>query len=106
RPTGFAMLVSADGTNTVLGDVEANLAQPNFGLDVGDRLGECDHIGFGRFQDMKGDALGRFWADTREPAQLINKTLDCTVVHVGAFLSLRFKVWVCHPRCALLPDAH
>src|SRR5699024_2178634 len=87
QQTGVAVLVVANGTTTVLGYVEDILAQPNFGCAVGDRLVECGHSGFGRFQDMKGAALGRFWVDTREPARLINKTLDCTVVHVGAFLS-------------------
>src|SRR5699024_12168490 len=91
QQSGVAVFVAANGTDFVFGDVEADFAQPDLGFDLGDRIGQGDHVFFGGFQDVEGDALGRFGADAGQPAQLIDEGLYRTVVHVGAYF--RSGMW-------------
>src|SRR5699024_10979260 len=90
---GVSVLISADGTDTVFGHVEANFAEPDLGFDVGNRIGQRNHVGFGCFEDMKGDALGRFGADTREPAELIDKTWTAPSYTLVPFFRYGLKFW-------------
>jgi hypothetical protein len=71
-------LLIAGGTAAVdagidIGDVVADRTQAQIGFDVADSAGESFGIILARTQNMKGEALGAFVADSRQFFELVDE---------------------------------
>jgi hypothetical protein len=76
-----AARVAADVAADFFGDVEADLAEANSFLYLEQNLREFLGLFIICLQQVERNALGRFWANTRKPAQFVDKFLDYTLVH-------------------------
>jgi hypothetical protein len=77
-----AALVLADAAAGLVGEVEADLAQPDPLLDLADGVGQrVGVVGVGA-QDVEGQALGRALPDARELAELGDEALDWRRVQI------------------------
>jgi hypothetical protein len=73
---GVTALVGADPAARALGEVEADLAQPDLLLDLADRVGEgVGVLGVGA-QDVEGQPLRGARTDARQLAELGDQPLD------------------------------
>jgi hypothetical protein len=81
---GVAALVGADAAARALGEVEADLAQPDLLLDLAD--GVSQRAGLLRIgaQDVERQPLGGARADARQLAELGDQALDGRRVQGGA----------------------
>ena len=78
----IATFVPADGTDLLLRDVEADLAELDLFLDQLDGRGQPCHVfGIG-IKNVKSNALSRLWADARQATELVDQFLYSTFVHV------------------------
>ena len=77
----IAPLVLADPAARTLGEVEADLAQPDPLLDLTDRVGEREGVRVVRAQDVEGEPLGGPLADPGQPGELGDESLDRPRVH-------------------------
>ena len=73
--------VEADAAPLGLGDVEADLAEPHAGLDLGQRVREALDVRRVGLQEVEGDPLGALRPDARQPAELVDEVLDRAFVH-------------------------
>ena len=76
-----AALVLADPAARPLGQVEADLAEPDALLDLPDRGDERDCLVVLDSEQVEGQSLCRALADAREPAQLGDQALDRRRLH-------------------------
>lgn len=65
--------VAAVGAGIDVGDVIADRAQAEIGLDVANGGGERFRIGVARAQDMEGEALGALASDPGQLFQFVNE---------------------------------
>src|SRR5262249_12044785 len=81
----IAALVSADGAGLRLGDVAANLAILNPGLEFEDRLREAAGVLVAGTEEMEGDPLRRFSSEAREAGELGDERFEerARVLHRG-----------------------
>src|SRR5262249_7751427 len=66
----------AEGLPASFGDVEAQRAEGDLVLGVGDRTGESSRVLAGQLEQIERDALRRLRTDARQPAQLVDQVLD------------------------------
>src|SRR5581483_3661872 len=76
-----AARVLADPAARPLGEVEADLAEPDPLLDLADRLGERERLLAGRPQDVEGEPLRRALPDPGQLRELAHEPLDRRGVH-------------------------
>jgi hypothetical protein len=73
---GVTALVLADAAARLVGQVEADLAQPDPLLDLADGVGQRVGVVGVRAQDVEGEALRRALPDPRQLAELGDEALD------------------------------
>ncbi len=68
--------VTADAALLVLGDVEADRAEPHPGLDLEQHLGQPAYVGRLGLQQVERDALRSLGTHARQSAELVDQVLD------------------------------
>ena len=77
------VVVAADRTQRVFGDVEAAVAEPHPGLGVGEGMGEPGDVVGRNLQQVERDPLRRLRPDARQPPEFVDQRLDGWRVRAG-----------------------
>jgi hypothetical protein len=79
----IAPVIGTDPATHLVADVEADLTKPDLRLGLADGIGETERVSIRQLDEVKSDALGRLWADAREPAKLVDERLDRRRIDAG-----------------------
>lgn len=78
---GVAARIGADSAERVLGDIAADRAELDLGLDLGERRDEPLDVGFVGREQVEGDALRALGPDPGQLPEFVDKVLDHAFIH-------------------------